>query len=227
MQHYARFEDGERKETIVEGVHFRRIKHPVFNNEAIVKVVGTDSETGEDITVVTAEPGTVVVDYGEDTFEPPIPEGFIPITTAEQSLYSSNMYVRGEDGEPVEKQPYTPTLGELKTRKWNSVRIERDRLEQAGVPYLGKILDSDTVSVQRIAIAVQAAQAAISANVPFTLAWTMQDNRAVEMDAAQVVGMSVALAMYSDSLHQTARVLREQIEEAETAEALEGIAWPE
>ncbi|WP_312340276.1 DUF4376 domain-containing protein [Anaerospora hongkongensis] len=227
MQHFSRFEDGERKETIVEGIHFKRIKHPVFNNAAIVKVVGTDPETGEDITVVTAEPGTLVVGHEEDTFEPPIPEGFIPITTAEQSLYSSNMYVRGEDGKPIEKPPYTPTLEEVKTRKWNSVRIERDRLEQAGVPYLEKMLDSDTVSVQRIAIAVQAAQAAIAANVPFTLAWTMQDNTAVEMDAAQVVGMSVALAQYSDSLHQTARALREQIEAAETAEELEFIKWPE
>jgi hypothetical protein len=85
----------------------------------------------------------------------------VEITAEEQSLYSSNMYTRGEDGQPVEKPPYTPTLEELKTRKWNSVRIERDRLEQAGVPYLGKILDSDAVSVQRIAIAVQAAQAAM------------------------------------------------------------------
>ncbi len=227
MQHYARFEDGERKETIVEGVHFKRIKHPVYNSEAIVTVVGTDPETGEDITAITAEAGTIIINYEEDTFEPSIPEGFIPITAEEQALYSSNMYVRGEDGKPVEKPPYMPTIEELKTRKWNSVRIERDRLEQAGVPYLGKILDSDTVSVQRIAIAVQAAQAAIAANVPFTLAWTMQDNTAVEMDAAQVVGMSVALAQYSDGLHQTARALREQIEAAETVEELANIKWPE
>jgi hypothetical protein len=30
MQHFAKFEDGERKETIVEGVQFKRIKHPVI-----------------------------------------------------------------------------------------------------------------------------------------------------------------------------------------------------
>lgn len=120
-----------------------------------------------------------------------------------------------------------PTLEKLKNKKWAEIKVKRDQLEQSGVPYLGKPLDSDPVSVQRIAIAVQAAQAAIAANMPFTLAWTMQDNTAVEMDAAQVVGMSVALAMYSDSLHQTARTLREQIESAETAEALEAITWPE
>lgn len=159
----------------------------------------------------TAEAGTVVVDYGEDTFEPPIPEGFIPITTAEQSLYSSNMYVRGEDGKPVEKPPYTPTLAELNTRKWNQLRIKRDQLEQAGVHYLGKTLESDTVSVQRIAIAVQAAQAAIATDQPFTLDWTMQDNTSLTLDAAQVVGMSVALAQYSNSLHQIARGLRDNI----------------
>lgn len=226
MQHYARFEDGERKETIVEGVHFKRIKHPVYNSEAIVTVVGTDPETGEEITEAT-EAGTVIVGYEEDTFEPPIPEGFVSITAEEQALYSSNLYIRGTNGLPVEKPPYTPTLEELKTRKWNQIRVERDQLEQAGVPYLGKILDSDTVSVQRIAIAVQAAQAAIAAEQPFTLVWTTQDNTPLTMVAAQVVGMSVALAQYSDSLHQTARALREQIEAAETVEELEAVTWPE
>lgn len=116
---------------------------------------------------------------------------------------------------------------ELKELKWSEIKFERDRLEQSGAPYLGKTLDSDTVSVQRIAIAVQAAQAAIAEDQLFTLSWTMQDNTAVEMDAAQVVGMSVALAQYSDGLHQTARALREQIEAAETAEEINVIKWPE
>lgn len=163
----------------------------------------------------------------EGGFDPPIPEGFVQITAEEQALYCTGRYIRGADGKPVKRPEYVPTLEEIKAAKWIEIKTKRDQLEQAGVPYLGKILDSDTVSVQRIAIAVQAAQAAIAANVPFTLAWTMQDNTAVEMDAAQDVGMAVALAQYSDNLHQTARMLREKIEAAETAEELEAIAWPE
>lgn len=110
--------------------------------------------------------------------------------------------------------------------QWNEIKAERDRLEQAGVPYLGKILDSDTVSVQRIAIAVQAAQSAIAAGQTSTLSWTCADNTTLTMTAEQVCGMSVALAQYSDQLHQIARGLREQIEAATTVEELDIITWP-
>lgn len=225
--YYAKFkENGERKTTIVEGIHFKRVENPIYNTEEIITVIGQDPETGEDITE-TAEPGTVIIGYGEDTFEPPIPEGFVPITEEEQALYCTGEYIRGEDGKPVKRPAYVPTLEELKERKWAVIKTERDRLEQSGVPYLGKILDSDTLSVQRVAIAVQAAQAAIAAEQPFTLEWTTQDNTPLTMDAAQVVGMSVALAQYSDSLHQTARGIRERIEAAKTAEELEAIKWPD
>lgn len=155
------------------------------------------------------------------------PDGFIAISEEEQALYATNNYIRGEEGKPVKRLTYVPTLTELKAVKWAEIKTERDRLEQSGVPYLSKVLDSDTISVQRIAIAVQAAQAAIAAEQPFTLEWTTQDNTPLTMDAEQAVGMSVALAMYSDSLHQTARTLREKIEAAETAEELEAIKWPE
>ncbi|TCL35659.1 uncharacterized protein DUF4376 [Anaerospora hongkongensis] len=224
--YYAKFKNGERETSIVEDVHFLRVKNPIYNTEEIMTVIGTDPETGEDITQ-TAAPVSVVIGYDPDTFEPPIPEDFVQITDEEQALYCTGEYIRGEDGKPVKRPAYVPTVEELKERKWGEIKEKRDRLEQSGVPYLGKVLDSDTVSVQRIAIAVQAAQAAIAAEQPFTLEWTMQDNTAVEMDAVQVVGMSVALAHYSDSLHQTARGIREQIEAATTAEELANVKWPE
>lgn len=119
MQHYAKFVNGERVESIVEGVHFKRVKHPLYNTEPITQIV-INPETEEESTV-TAESGTVLIGYGEDTFEPPIPEGFIPITADEQSLYSSNLYIRGEDGQPVEKPIETPSLAMLKTRKLSTL----------------------------------------------------------------------------------------------------------
>ena len=118
-------------------------------------------------------------------------------------------------------------LVEQKRIKWSEIKAERDRREQSGAPYIGKILDCDEKSVQRITVAVQAAQAAISANVDFSLGWTMQDNSVITMTAAQVCGMSVALAQNSNELHKTARELREKIESAKTAEELAAIVWPE
>lgn len=122
----------------------------------------------------------------------------------------------------IPKEP-EPTMDELKVAKWVEIKSKRDALEQSGVAYLGKVIDSDTVSVQRIAVAVQAAQAAISASTDFTLDWTCQDNTVLTMTAAQVVGMSVALATYSNQLHQTARELRDQIEAATTVDELDSI----
>lgn len=122
---------------------------------------------------------------------------------------------------------YKP-LDTLKNETWQEVKGKRDALEQAGAPYLNKVLDSDEKSVTRITVAVQAAQAAISAgNTDFALNWTMKDNSVVTMTAAQVCGMAVALAQHSDGLHKIARDLRAKIEAATSAEELATIKWPE
>lgn len=123
------------------------------------------------------------------------------------------------------------TLAELQSQAWTRIKAERDRREQSGAPYLTKILDSDEKSVTRISIAVQAAQAAISAGTAFSLDWTMQDNSVVTMTAAEVVSMSVALATHSNGLHLAARAVHEKIlaatdaAEVEAAEA--AVVWPE
>ena len=131
----------------------------------------------------------------------------------------------------VEYTPPGPTLTELQDAAWSRIKDERDRREQSGAPYLGKVLDSDEKSVTRISIAVQAAQAAISAGTAFSLNWTMQDNSVVTMTAAEVVGMSVALATHSNGLHLAARAVRENIFAATDAagveEAEKAVVWPE
>lgn len=106
------------------------------------------------------------------------------------------------------------SIPKIANQKWAEVKTARDEAEQVGCPYMDKTLDSDTTSVQRIAIAVQAAQQAITAGaVDFTLDWTMQDNSTIKMTAEQVIGMSAALAAYSNNLHEQARQCREQIEQ--------------
>lgn len=116
--------------------------------------------------------------------------------------------------DPEPEQPPEPTIEELAARTWDTVKAARNAAEQSGCPYMSSVLDSDQLSVQRIAIAVQAAQNAISAGITdLTLDWTMQDNSVLTMTAEQVIGMSIALAVYSNSLHTKARELREQIDQ--------------
>lgn len=118
------------------------------------------------------------------------------------------------------------SIQDFRDAQWAQIRNERDTREAAGFPYLGKTIDSDSRSVQRINTAVQAAQAASAANQPFTLFWTAQDNTTLWLDAAGIIGMPVALAMYANTLHETARTLRSQIDAATTPEEVQSITWP-
>jgi hypothetical protein len=118
------------------------------------------------------------------------------------------------------------TIEEIRAVRWAEVKAQRDLLEASGFPYLGKRLDSDARSVQRINTAVQAAQAALAAGVAFPIVWTCADNSLLPLDAAGVVGMPVALATYADQLHQAAKALRAQIEAATTFAEVQAVAWP-
>ena len=118
------------------------------------------------------------------------------------------------------------SLEETKAAKWQEIKAIRDEKENAGFPYMGgKTLDSDNRAVQRISIAVQAAQTAIAAGKPFNLEWTCTDNSVIAMTAGEVIGMSVALANHTNTLHEKARLLRQQIDSATTAEGVEAVEW--
>jgi hypothetical protein len=118
------------------------------------------------------------------------------------------------------------SLAELKATRWTEMKRHRDLLEASGFPYLGKRLDSDARSVQRINTAVQAAQAALAASQPFAITWTCADNSALALDGAGMLGVPVALALYADQLHQACKTLRAQIELATTPAQVQAIAWP-
>lgn len=118
------------------------------------------------------------------------------------------------------------TLAEVKAARWAEMKRHRNLLEASGFPYLGKRLDSDARSVQRINTAVQAAQAALAVGEPFAITWTCADNTTLELDGAGMLGAPVALARYADQLHQTCKTLRAQIEAAATPADVQSITWP-
>lgn len=170
---------------------------------------------------ITSVPLAMADDYGGEGKL--LAEGYIVISEEDWHHYVGNRgngdngtgFVRAGTGKPVSAPPPAlPPVEAVASSAWEDVKAARDAAEQAGCPYMGKTLDSDQLSVQRISIAVQAAQGALAAGEgSFTLDWTMQDNSVVAMTAEQVVGMSAALAAYSNVLHEQARTLREQIEQ--------------
>ena len=117
------------------------------------------------------------------------------------------------------------TLEQVKLDQRQQINSRRDTLEQSGFPYLGKNIDSNPVSVQRITVSVQAAQAAIAAGQPFSVNWTCQNNEVLTLDAAQMLGMPAALAIYANTIHQHARDKKALIDAATTVAEVEAVTW--
>ena len=118
-----------------------------------------------------------------------------------------------------------PSLEELKKQKREEINAQRDAAEQGGFFYMGKVFDSDVVSCIRIQGAAQSMQAAAMAEDVTTITWTCKDNTTIELTAQELLGLSVALAEWSNTCHQKATELKVQIENATSKEELENITW--
>ena len=118
-----------------------------------------------------------------------------------------------------------PGLAELKLAKRAEINAQRDAAEQGGFFYMGKTFDSDIVSCIRIQGAALSMQAAIMAEEVPSITWTCQDNTTIELTAQELMGLSVALAEWSNTCHQKATELKTQIENATSEEELENISW--
>lgn len=116
-------------------------------------------------------------------------------------------------------------IEELKQQKWHEIKSIRDQKEQSGFPYSNKTLDSDSISVQRISVAAVNAQTALLLKLPFEISWKCADNTELLLDAQGILGATAALAQYSNSLHIKARNIKVLIDNATTAEEVQGITW--
>ena len=133
--------------------------------------------------------------------------------------------------QPVAVDPPPLTMPERRQQRLAAINAERDRREEAGFPYQGKVLDSNPRSVQRITTVVLAAQAALAAGQPFSQEWTCADNSTLVLDAAGVIGMPVALALHAATIHGHARALKAATVAAIDSDELDAIdilaGWPE
>lgn len=122
------------------------------------------------------------------------------------------------------QKPKEPTLEELKAEKRFEINQARDTAEQGGFEYMGKVFDSDPISCQRISCAAQA-MSFLPASEENKIVWTCQDNSTIELTAAELSGLVVALSQWSIKCHTKASELKAQIDAAKTAEELEAIIW--
>lgn len=113
-------------------------------------------------------------------------------------------------------------LGAIKTAAKSRLTVARDAAERAGFLAYGKTFDADSVSLQRISIAVQAAQAI---GESFTINWTCADNSTITLDYAQMLALPAIMAQAANTLHIKARSLKSQIDAATTLEEIEAVVW--
>lgn len=123
----------------------------------------------------------------------------------------------------AETEQWALSIDEARAQRWRVIKAARTEREYGGFEYLGKWFDSDPESQRRIQGAIQMTQL----NPDIVIDWTLADNSVMSLDATQLAGLGVALAQHVDALHRKARVLREQIETAETEAELEAIQWPQ
>ena len=113
------------------------------------------------------------------------------------------------------------TLSDLQAAKWAQIKRDRDEAEFGGFTWDGSPFDSDAISQSRIQGAVQLAAMAPG----FTIDWTLANNSARNLSAADLANVGAALGMHVAAQHAKARTLRSQIEAAATKEEVEAVVW--
>lgn len=145
-----------------------------------------------------------------------------------KALKADEEIVQGYDGRYyfASQCPEQP-LEELKLIKRAEINQARDNAEQGGFEYMGKIFDSDEISCIRMSCAAQAMQMATMSEENPTITWTCQDNSTIDLTPAELIGLVVALAEWSNTCHQKATDLKAKIENTTSREELEQISWNE
>ena len=108
------------------------------------------------------------------------------------------------------------------------VNQERNEREQNTFPYLGKLFNSDPVSVQRLNGAWCAAKMAQDLGADFSIGWTCADNTDMVLGVSEMLGIIPALASYVARLHVYARGLKAAIRESTEPSTIQiYTGWPE
>ena len=116
---------------------------------------------------------------------------------------------------------------DVRLARWAYVKARRMAAEFGPFEFEGLVFDADQMSQARIQGAVQLAVLSLQAGGNFAIDWTLADNTVVTLSAAQMLGVGQALAANVQAAYDTARVLRQQIEAAGTAEAIGEVRWPD
>lgn len=157
----------------------------------------------------------------------------------EKQCIPGDVYYDGGEFIPLGKQPsvhhkfnYSQkkwvdprTLDDLKTVQWNLIKADRIKTENSGVLWQDLVFDSDPLSQAKIQREVQAAMLAKMTSNPYSVEWTLKNNKTVVLTADEMIDVGNCLVQHVRECHDKSKALRERIHEATTAEQLESIVW--
>ena len=158
-----------------------------------------DQNTPENVDYIDSDAEAAIFDYWDGGKFVPIGD---PPTERSIFNYSTRSWVD------------LTTLDDIKATAWNSIKVQRDRIEFGGFEFEGNIYDSDQVSQGRI---MGAAAAGVDQ------VWTLADNITVELSASQLQQLYAALQAHIASVHERGRIARQLIYEGETKEEVEAV----
>jgi len=125
----------------------------------------------------------------------------------------------------IRNKPIPLTFLELQEVKWNYIKSCRDAEERLPLPYLGKLLDFDEIASKRLTWAISTATVAKLAGQSFNIDWTTSDGSVLTLTENDILGIPIAVATRSNTIHQKARGKADEITVATTAEQLDAITW--
>lgn len=109
------------------------------------------------------------------------------------------------------------TFDDIKDRKLEQLKVERDRKEEEPITFDGLTFDFDARSRERINIAL------IALGAGGSIEWTLADNTSVELQEENLRGVIMVAAQRSNQLHVAYRNAKEKVENALTEEAVNSV----
>lgn len=125
-----------------------------------------------------------------------------------------------DKGEYYEVVEIVVTLEEAKQNKINELKSIRDAKEVEDIEVDGKLFDYDEKARERINAAIIALDVTQG-----TIMWTLADNTDTEVSANDLRFVIAMVAQRSNVLHIKYRMLKEQVQNAQTKEEVEAITW--
>jgi hypothetical protein len=148
---------------------------------------------------------------------------YITCTTEELQMIDKPSKWRVMGLERVLAPAEDPVLLEFaRADKWQVIKRERAAHEFGAFTWDGSIFDGDAASQYRLSTA---AQLAAATGEGFSVTWTLFDNTTRQLGAADLMSIVGTLAGQIAAYYERARLLRERIDTAATAEELAAISW--